>query len=217
MRTIAETQHSAAAGARATATSRRARPGPTASGSRPASPPEAPVVAVTYVRMLRVDAGLYALRIGPIAGNLGEIAGMVVPVVQISAPFAEDGNGVEIIASYPRKGPWLDKEGGTVILRSPAGGGLVVVTVYGGAEQQTSEPDLALQHLDGPGNGVAEPGQTGARSVAAGSISAPAATEARDIPTEILLHIERAGDRLFPGRGWVGALGREQAIAGALD
>jgi len=162
--------------------------------------------------MLRVDEGLYALRIGPIAGNLGEIAGMVVPVAQISAPFAEDGNGVEIIASYPRKGPWLDKEGGTVILRSPAGGGLVVVTVYGGAEQQTSEPALDLQRLDGPGNGVAEPGRTVARSAAAGPISAPAATEARDIPTEILLHIERAGDRLFPGRGWVGALGRRMRI-----
>src|SRR5438876_8680457 len=182
MRTIAETRRSPAGGARATATSRRARPGPAASESRPASPPESPVVAVTNVRILRVDAGLYALRIGPIAGNLGEIAGMVVPVVQISAPFAEDGNGVEIIASYPRKGPWLDKEGGTVILRSPAGGGVVVVTVYGGAEQQTGELALDLQRLDGPGNSVAEGAPTLARPAAAGP--APASTEAREIPTE---------------------------------
>jgi hypothetical protein len=36
----------------------------------------------------------------------------------------------------------------------------------------------------------------------------------RDISTEILLHIERAGDRLFPGRGWVGALGRRMRIEG---
>ena len=34
----------------------------------------------------------------------------------------------------------------------------------------------------------------------------------REVPTEILLHIERAGDRLFPGRGWVGALGRKLRI-----
>jgi hypothetical protein len=160
--------------------------------------------------MLRVDEGLYALRIGAIAGTLGEIAGMVVPVAQISAPFAEDGNGVEIIAAYPRQGPWLDKEGGTVVLRSPAGGGLVVVTVYGGAEQQTSELALDLQRLDGPGNGGAEAARSTARPAAAGSTQA--ATEARDIPTEILLHIERAGDRLFPGRGWVGALGRRMRI-----
>jgi hypothetical protein len=36
--------------------------------------------------------------------------------------------------------------------------------------------------------------------------------QTQDIPTEILLHIERAGDRLFPGRGWVGALGRKLRI-----
>jgi hypothetical protein len=34
------------------------------------------------------------------------------------------------------------------------------------------------------------------------------------VPTEILLHIERAGDRVFPGHGWVGALGRKLRIEG---
>src|SRR5262249_4597579 len=42
--------------------------------------------------------------------------------------------------------------------------------------------------------------------------TAAAEGEAREVPTEILLHIERAGDRLFPGRGWVGALGRKLRI-----
>src|SRR5262249_26709020 len=42
--------------------------------------------------------------------------------------------------------------------------------------------------------------------------TAAAEGEAREVPTEILLHIERAGDRLFPGRGWVGALGRRMRI-----
>src|SRR5437763_345511 len=47
----------------------------------------------------------------------------------------------------------------------------------------------------------------------AASATDPISTaEPRDIPTEILLHIERAGDRLFPGRGWVGALGRKLRI-----
>jgi hypothetical protein len=159
--------------------------------------------------MLRVDEGLYALHIGAIAGNRGEIAGMVVPVAQVSAPFAEDGDAVEIVASFPRRGPWLDKAGGTVILRSPIGGGHVIVTVYGGPQQQTSELSLDLRRLDDPGNGAeeAEP------AVAQPTVEqAPAAIETRDVPTEILLHIERAGDRLFPGRGWVGALGRRMRI-----
>src|SRR4029077_8178419 len=96
--------------------------------------------------------------IGTIAGDLGEIAGMVVPVAQVSAPFAEDGNGVEIVASFPRRGPWLEKAGGTVILRSPTGGGLVIVTVYGGSEEEASGLALDLQRLDGPANGVAPGG-----------------------------------------------------------
>jgi hypothetical protein len=169
--------------------------------------------------LLQVDEGLHALRVGAIDGKLGEIAGMVVPVAQVSSPAGEDGNVVEIVASYPRRGAWLDKEGGTVILRSPSGGGVVVVTVYGGSEQRTSELSLDLQRLDAPRAAVAQAPPTVARSTGARSTgarptgaSAPAATEARDVSTEILLHIERAGDRVFPGRGWVGALGRQMRI-----
>jgi len=173
--------------------------------------------------MLRVDEGLYALRVGAIAGKLGEIAGMAVPVAQVSTPFAEDDDGVEIVASFPQRGPWLDNEGGTVILRSPTGGGLVIVTVYGGAEHQSSEISLDLQRLDGTEDPVEEPGPTveeprptveqpGLIVTRPTGGPAPAATEARDVSTEILLHIERTGDRLFPGRGWVGALGRRMRI-----
>ena len=129
------------------------------------------------------------------------------PLAHVSAPFAEDGNGVEIVASFPRRGPWLGKEGGTVILRSPAPGGYVIVTVYGGAGQPTGELSLDLRRLDAAGSGVEAPGVL----VEAGGRAA-ALTGTRDIPTEILLHIERAGDRLFPGRGWVGALGRKMRI-----
>jgi hypothetical protein len=153
--------------------------------------------------MLRVDEGLYVLRVGEIAGNPGEIAGMAVPVAQISAAPADGGDAVEIVASFPGRGPWLDRAGGTVVLRSPPGGGLVIVTVYGGAEER-SELALDLQRLDGA---------AAVRTVAqAPGVGAPAGAEAREIPTEILLHIERAGDRLFPGRGWVGALGRRMRI-----
>jgi hypothetical protein len=212
MRNTADAQISRPTGAGETVASRRGRTvgkaEPPPPPSLPEPLPEPPSVAVTTVRMLRVDEGLYALRVGAIAGTPGEIAGMAVPVAQVSAPFAEDGNGVEIIASFPKRGPWLDKAGGTVVLRSPTGGGLVIVTVYGGSEQPTSELSLDLQRLDGSGDGVAEAGRTVAQAAAE---AAPAA-EARDVPTEILLHIERAGDRLFPGRGWVGALGRRMRI-----
>jgi hypothetical protein len=221
MRTIAQARRSPVAGAGKTVASRRGQVvGRSAAAPRVPRRPsetEAAPVAVSTVRMLRVDEGLYALRIGTIAGNLGEIAGMVTPVAQVSAPFAEEGDGVEIIASFPRRGAWFDKEGGTAILRSPSAGGLVIVTVYGGAEQQPGELSLDLQRLDAtedqpdeePEEEVEQPEPTVAPPTRAAT---PVAAEARDVPIEILLHIERAGDRLFPGRGWVGALGRRMRI-----
>ncbi len=215
MRTTAEAQPSTAAQARETVAGRRGRaapkPQPLPEAPPPPSLPEPPAVAVTTVRVLRVDEGLYALRIGEIAGGSSEVAGMTVPAAHVSAPFAEDGNGVEIIASFPRRGPWLGKEGGTAILRSPRGGGYVIVTVYGGPGQQTTDLSLDLRRLDGPGNGVEEAGTTLARPTG-GRAAAAIGTGGRDVPTEILLHIERAGDRLFSGRGWVGALGRRMRI-----
>lgn len=167
------------------------------------APAEAPSVAVTAVRMLNLEEGLYALRVGRIAGSPDVVSGMTLPVAHVSAPFAEDGNGVEIVASFPRRGPWIEQDGGTVIVRSPIGGGYIIVTVYGGSNENATAPALDLRRLDG--------GEEAAAPIAAAA-DAGAATEPRDIPTEILLHIERAGDRLFPGRGWVGALGRKLRI-----
>jgi hypothetical protein len=156
--------------------------------------------------MLRLDEGLYTLRIDEIAGAPSVIAGMAVPAAQVCTPPIGDGNAVEIVASFPGRGPWLGKSGGTMILRSPPGGGHVIVTVYGDPGQPTTELPLDLRRLDGPRDGVG------------GSVAGPAGeparapTGSRDVPSEILLHIERAGDRLVPGRGWVGALGRRMRI-----
>jgi hypothetical protein len=171
--------------------------------------PEPPTVAVTAVRMLRVDEGLYALRVGELLGASGNIAGMNLPIAQVAVPFHEDGNAVEIVAGFPRRGSWIDKTGGTLILRSPTGGGYVVVTAYGAGPAQTSTLTLDLQRLDGLGANLAP---SGAGIVGTAGTAAPGFTGTRDVSTEILLHIERAGDRLFPGRGWVGALGRRMRI-----
>jgi hypothetical protein len=151
-------------------------------------------VAVTAVRMVAVDEGLYALRIGQIGEPSGAVSGIEFPVAQVSAPFAEDGNGPEIVASFPRRGPWLGPEGGTVIIRSPAGGGHVIVTAYGPAEQSAVPLALDLRRLDGPATGV-EDQDAAASAVTSGGASAESQT--REVPTEILLHIERAGARLF--------------------
>jgi hypothetical protein len=167
---------------------------------------EAPSIGVTAVRMLNLDEGLYALRVGGIGGSAGAVAGMTLPVAHVSAPFAEDGNGIEIVASFPRRGPWIEQAGGTVIVRSPIGGGYIVVTVYGQSGENAAAPALDLRRLDHGEEAAA------AATVASAAADGQSSAEPREIPTEILLHIERAGDRLFPGRGWVGALGRKLRI-----
>jgi hypothetical protein len=90
--------------------------------------------------------------------------------------------------------------------------GHLIVTVYGAPGQQTSALSLDLRRLDRPGNGAEAAGPPGPAAARRPGGEAPAPTEGRDVPAEILLHIERAGDRLFPGRGWVGALGRRMRI-----
>lgn len=171
----------------------------------PEAEPEA--VAVIAVRLLHLDEGLHSLRIGEIAGTPGEATGMPVPVVHVAAPFSEDGNAVDIVAIYPGSGSWLGREGGTAILRAPIDGGHVIVTAYGAPGQQAGDLDLELERLAGP------PSPPLAATPAPAAIEPlRTATGGRDLQTEVLLHIERAGDRLFPGRGWVGALGRRMRI-----
>jgi len=202
MRTTAEAQRSAGVARGPAAQRRRPAVPPSVPGAEVAAPsrqPEPAPVVVAATRLVRVDEGLYALRVGEIGGIPAAVGGLTVPLAHVSAPFAEDGNGVEIVASFPRRGPWLGKEGGTVILRAPAAGGYVIVTAYGGAGQQTGELSLDLRRLDAVAAGAEAPGV-----LVEATGRAAALTGTRDIPTEILLHIERAGDRLFPGRGWVG-------------
>ena len=213
MRTRAQVKEAAAAGeADAPASKRRARAQAevtrgTASDGAAAEPQP---IAVTAVRMVSLDEGLYALQVGEIAGATEEISGMTVPAAQVGAPSAEDGNGVEIVAAFPGRGPWIGREGGTVILRSPQGGGYIVVTAYGHPQQSPISLALDLSRLDRPPIADEEGGRT---ATGGGTAGVAASTgETQEVPTEILLHIERAGDRLFPGRGWVGALGRQLRI-----
>jgi hypothetical protein len=157
--------------------------------------------------MLRADAGIYVLQIGKLDRSPREISGMTVPLTHIGAP-PRNGAGIEIVACYPEPGPWFGPEGGTAVINVPPGGGQIVVTSYGKPGQPVSAPAVELRRLDRLD--LLTPGAT----AGAPSNSAAAGNAIREVPTEILLHIERAGDRVFPGRGWVGALGRKLRIEG---
>jgi len=187
-----------------------AKAGPAAGRPKPVVSARAddpvPILA-TSVNILRVDAGIYVLQIGPLDRPTREISGMTVPVTHIGSP-PRNGAGAEIVASYPQRGPWFGSEGGTAVVNIPASGGQIVVTSYDEPGLPVSAPAVDLRRLDRLDPTVA----AGATAV---SPSAGLMGDAvREVPTEILLHIERAGDRVFPGRGWVGALGRKLRIEG---
>lgn len=179
------------------------------SKSLPAVPADDPAPAVAAgVNILRVDPGIYVLQIGKLDGPSREIAGLTLPITHIGAP-SRGGAGIEVVASYPQRGPWFGPAGGTAVINVPAGGGQIVVTSYGEPGQVVSVPAAELRRLD-------QLDSPAISSTTAAGLGRSAAGEkaAREIPTEILLHIERAGDRLFAGRGWVGALGRKLRVEG---
>lgn len=169
----------------------------------PAAGPE-PIAAA---RLIELEAGLHAIAVGELGGTATEFAGMSVPAVQVCAAPSSDLDPVEIIAASGDLGSWLGPEGGTVVVRAPPGGGRVLVTVYGMPDRPLARPALEIHPLDrlrqtAPGS-----------APIAGPFDAPPESRGlRELRFEIQLHIERMGDRRFPGQGWVGNRGQKLRI-----
>lgn len=166
--------------------------------TKPAKMQASPERPSAMARLIQLDQGLYALDVGATAGKGGEISGPL-PSVQVSAPPGRTSR-VEIIGVSGPGESWLGPEGGTVIVKSPPGGGHVLVSAYGAPAQSALVPDIEVRRLDRP------------RGDAAGVRKADLADGPEEIRTEIALHIERLGDRRFPGQGWVGNRGKKLRI-----
>jgi hypothetical protein len=110
----------------------------------------------TMANLVMLEQGLYALEIGDSPNLRGRVSGLQVPAVQVSAPRDERACRAEIIGASGCDYTWLDREGGTVIVKSPAGGAHVLVTAYGLPAQAVALPDIRVRRLDRPrSNGVA--------------------------------------------------------------
>lgn len=149
------------------------------------------------VALLWLDQGLYALEIGEMASRTGEVSGVRVPLVQIAVPPGSANAHVEILYSPGDKG-WFGQDGGTVILKAPPDGGHLFVTAYGLPGQAVLAPHVGLRRLD--------------RHRLNGTGTCGLLDEPADIKTEVVLHMERFGDRRFPGQGWVGNRGKKLRI-----
>jgi hypothetical protein len=166
-------------------------------GMAKAPSPERPSAMASLIPL---EPGLYALEIGETACLPGQLSGLQLPVVQVSAVPGGRDRPVEIIGMSGPGETWLGGGGDTVVVKSPAGGGFVIVTAYGLPAQAVPVPEIGVRRLDR------------LRSNGAGLGSADAADEPEEIRTEIVLHMERLGDRRFPGRGWIGNRGKKLRI-----
>jgi hypothetical protein len=156
--------------------------------------------------LVALEQGFYALEIGESSCKLGQVSSLQVPAVHVSALLNERERSAEIIGTSGSGDAWLDGEGGTVIVKSPPGGAYVLVTAYGLPGQVISIPDIQVRRLDRtPSLGRAASNSAVLRPV-------DAADEPEEICSEIVLHVERLGDRRFPGEGWVGNRGKKLRI-----
>jgi len=151
-------------------------------------------------RLIALEQGLYVLEIGEIQCVQRAVPGLELPAVQVSAPPDKQDSSAEIIGKSGRSDTWLGPEGGTVVIKSPAGGAHVLVTTYGLPAQRVPVPDVQVRRLSRLGSN-----DTARRSV-------DLAREPEEILCEIVLHMERLGDRRFPGEGWVGNRGKKLRI-----
>ena len=150
--------------------------------------------------IVRLEEGLYVLDISATPGLPSRRSGVALPAVHLSAPPAGPSRPVEIIGTSGDAATWIGHDGGTVVVKSPPGGGDLWVTAYGFPEETVVLPLVEPRRLDRP------------RSNGAASPSLDVVVEPDEIRTEIVLHVERFGDRRFSGQGWIGNRGRKLRI-----
>jgi len=158
-------------------------------------------------RLITLEEGIHTLGF-PAAASAGAAGGVKFPAIQVSAPPSDDYDMVEIVTGSGDLPEWCDAAGGVVVVKAPAGGGVVLVTVFG-PEAALGSVDVEVRRL-GPG----APAPAAARPAAAAP-EPPAPVEAvgpRPLRSEIVLHIEREGDRRFEATGWVGIRGQRRRV-----
>jgi len=138
-------------------------------------------------RLIRVEPGLHSLTIAATTGAAREAPRIGLPAVLVAAAPPGIGPPVELIGATAG-GAWIGAEGGTVMLRGPAVGGHVLLTSYGPQGRASQLPRVELRPI--------------AVATAAGAV----------LRAEIVLHIEREGDRQFTSGGWAGRLGSRQRV-----
>jgi hypothetical protein len=156
-------------------------------------------------RLITLTEGIYSLSFAP-TPQIGGADGVQWPAVNVSTPPSDDHDMAEIVTGSGDLPEWIDAAGGVVVVKAPAGGGVVLVTTYGPAGA-TAAVEVEIQRI---GHGA----PSAASPAAAPRLPAPAAVEdaSHGPRSEIVLHIEREGDRRFEAQGWAGTRGQRRRV-----
>jgi len=161
------------------------------------------VEAAAAASIVTLEPGLFAVEIGPVATPSHSDGALTLPLVQVS-PMPSPGAPVEVLGEAGRGEVWLGSGGGVVVVRAPPGGGAIVVTSLGPAGSRAAVPAIAVNRL----------GREEAAWPSPAAPTTPFSGRNREIPVEILLHVERLGDCRFGAQGWVGPRGQGLRIEG---
>ena len=148
-----------------------------------------------------LNEGLYALVFLKVERRTDITVGTDFPAVLVSSPPNDHHDPVEIFGNSGDFDDWIEPTGGTIVVKSPRGGGLVLITTIG---SQSRIPEIVPL---GPRDEDAAPSDERQSATAGGDESA-------DVPLEVLLHIEGQGDVKFTNGGWFGTRGGRRRVEG---
>jgi hypothetical protein len=148
--------------------------------------------------LLRLDEGLHALQIAETTCPSEQFSGLRVPLIHLAVPPGGKDQQVKLLGSSRDDEAWFGEEGGTIIVKATSDGGHVFVTAYSLPGQAVRTPHVEVRRIDGRGfNGAGSNGVL---------------DECAEVRTELVLHVERLGDKRFLGQGWVGSRGKKLRI-----
>jgi hypothetical protein len=160
-------------------------------------------------RLVQLDPGLFSLALLPTPADRG--TGL--PAVRVSSPPGPSGRREAVTISPLRGDGWLTVNDEPTLLRVPAGGAEVLITLYWSAnDPSAAPPPLKLTPLnpDAPLAGL----PPGLPAAAVPPAAVPHGPFAPPPAAEIVAHIEGIGDVDGKLGDWVGMRGSGRAIEG---
>jgi hypothetical protein len=154
-------------------------------------------------RLVALDQGFYAFSFAAETIWRETVAGLALPVVQVCAPphpaAAAGGaaqEAVEIIDGFGRAGSWLGELHRVLFVKSPAGGGAVLITGYLTGDPDSMKLELEICRVVPPA------------PVLTLTMGGPAsAGRSPRVGLDVVAHIRGRGDIRFRDTPWIGRLG----------